>query len=33
MLQEGAVSSDAKDDCERESHFVIEAEVISDSEC
>ena len=33
MLQEGAVLSDAKDDCESESHFVIEAEVISDSEC
>ena len=33
MLQECDVLSDAEDDSEGESDFVIEDEVISDSEC
>ena len=33
MLQEGAVLSDTEDDSEGESDFVIEDEVIFDSEC
>ena len=33
MMQEGNVLSDAEDDTEGELDFVIEDEVISDSEC